>query len=247
MNNNLGHLSPTIEHLARHWETQRRAAAERDDVTPGVPHAFTVTISREAGTSSNLVAQEVGRRLGWQVYDDELLERIADEMHVRTALLKSVDERHQSWLLESIEAFGAAPESDATVTEEAYVRHLVETVLALGAHGECLIVGRGAAFILPASTTLRVRLVAPVKSRVSVFRRKLGIPDAEAARRIKTIDRERNNFVRNHFLRDPADPRHYDLLLNAGRLPIAVEAEVIIKTLRQLQAAAREKAEAVYS
>jgi hypothetical protein len=107
-----------------------------------------------------------------QVYDHELLQWIAQEMHVRTSLLQSVDERRQSWPLETAEAFlTASRESDsqAMVSESGYVRHLVQTVLALGVHGECVIVGRGAAFILPAETTLRVRLVAPVKQRIATL------------------------------------------------------------------------------
>src|SRR5262249_30904626 len=150
---------------------------------------------------------------------------------------ESVDERHQSWLLESVEAFLAAPEKsewEPFVSESAYVRHLVETVFALGVHGECVIVGRGAAFILPAESTLRVRLAAPVKERIATLSRNLGLPEKEAVRRVRTIDRERIDFVQNHFLKDPADPRHYDLVLNAGRLPVAAEAGLIIETLRLL-------------
>lgn len=74
----------------------------------------------------------MGRRLGWHVYDHELLEEIAREMNVRASLLESVDERQQSWLTESVEAFLSTPnksESLPYVTETAFVRHLVETVL----------------------------------------------------------------------------------------------------------------------
>ena len=115
--------------------------------------ALTITISREAGASGTSVAAEVGARLGWPVYDNALLEEIAREMHLRTRLLESVDERRMSWLLQVAESFS----QDAPVSENAYVRHLVETILSLGSHGACVIVGRGAAHILPAATTLRVR------------------------------------------------------------------------------------------
>ncbi len=61
------------------------------------------------------------------------------------------------------------------------VHHLVETLRALGAHGECVIVGCGAAFILPAKTTLRVRLVSPLPQRIQVVSRQYGISEQEAA------------------------------------------------------------------
>jgi hypothetical protein len=47
----------------------------------------------------------------------------------------------------------------------AYVHHLSQAILSLGAHGRCVIIGRGAAQILPAQTTLRVRLIGPRERR----------------------------------------------------------------------------------
>jgi cytidylate kinase len=231
-------LSRLVERACRHWEARRQAAAARD-MPPRLSHPFTIALSREAGTPGTSVARELGRLLGWQVYDYELLERIAREMGLRTTLLESVDEKRKSWLLETAEAFLSAPlksEWMAPVSESAYVRHLIETVLALGAHGECVIVGRGSPFILPAETTLRVRLVAPVEDRIVVLSRKLGISEQDAARQVRTTDRERNDFVQEHFLKDPTTPRNYDLVVNASRLSVGQCAELIVETLRYLQA-----------
>jgi cytidylate kinase len=215
------------------------------DLPARTSHAFTITVSREAGTLGTSIAEEIGRRLGWHVYDHELLEQIAKEMSVRTTLLESVDERQQNWLMESIEAFLATPtksEWEPYVSEGAFVRHLIETVLALGVHGECVIVGRGAAFILPARTTLRVRLVAPLNERIARMSELLGISTKEAARQVKTIDRERVGFVRGHFQKDPTDARQYDLVLNAGRLTVCAQAELVIDALCHLKSCAGQQA-----
>src|SRR5262249_15936755 len=142
--NQLEHLGTSIEQICRHWESRRRATAARKDIGPRTAHAFTIALSREAATLGTSVPHELRKRRGWHVYDHEILEGIADEMGIRRVLLESIDERQQSWLLESVEAFLAAPrkiESEPLVTESAYVRHLVEIVLALGIHGECVIVG----------------------------------------------------------------------------------------------------------
>jgi cytidylate kinase len=240
----LQRLGTTIEHLSRHWELQHSAAVAHPELSPRTSQGFTVAISREAGTPDQQVAQELGKRLGWQVYDHELLERIAQDMGVRATLLESVDERQQSWLLECVEAFLSAPEKSEwgrLVTESAYVRHLVETVLALGIHGECVIVGRGATFLLPKETTLRVRLVAPVKERIATLSRQLGISEKEAAGKIRTMDRERNDFVRDHFLKDPTDATQFDIVVNAGRWPTTTVTALIVDALHHLEALAVEK------
>jgi cytidylate kinase len=128
------------------------------------------------------------------------------------------------------------------VSESAFVRHLVQTVTALGLHGECVIVGRGAAFILPPETTLRVRLVAPIKCRVERLSKTLGISVEEAASRVRVIDRERVDFVRDHFHKDAADPRLYDLVLNSSRLTPAAQVNLVLDALGELQSAAGRQA-----
>lgn len=159
--------SQPVEKAYRHWEARCQATTAQQNVQPRTSHAFTITLSREAGTQGTLVAKEVGRLLGWHVYDHELLEQIAQAMGLRTALLESVDKRQQSWLRESIEASLASLVTGGVspwASEAAYVHELIETVHALGVHGECVIVGRAAAFILPAATTLRVRLVGSART-----------------------------------------------------------------------------------
>jgi len=241
-------LAQTLTHLSRYWESHRTAAVNQEDLEK--PQPFTIALSREAGTGGTSIGRELGNKLGWVVYDDQLLERIAQDMGLRTNLLKSVDERRHSWLLETAETFLTGhSKSDwaPLVNDTAYVHHLIKTVLALGVNGECVIVGRGAAFILPKATTLRVRLMGTVKDRIAVLVRKLSVSEREAARRIRSIDRERTDFVRDHFLKDPTDPRNFDLVLNAPRLTVAQITKTIVDTLHHLQAGALENSTAMAS
>lgn len=64
-----------------------------------------------------------------------------------------------------------------------------------------VIVGRGGAQILPAATTLRVRVVAPIAERVKVVQQRLGVSVEEAARQVAKIDMERTRFVKDHLTR----------------------------------------------
>ncbi len=228
----LEHLVGALERAQRHWEERHRESAASP---AAAPPALTIALSRQAGTPGTSVAREVGARLGWPVYDHELLQRIAQEMGLRVRLLESVDERRQSWLRECIEAFASAPVSGKYISEGAFVRHLVETVLSLGAHGECIIVGRGSAQLLAPQTTLRVRLVAALADRVAAVARRFGLAPKEAEHRVHETERERVQFVRDHFQKDPADPANYDLILNTSRWSVAECAELIIQASHALQ------------
>jgi cytidylate kinase len=193
---------------------------------------FTITLSREAGTEAAEIAREVGPTLAWAVYDHALLERIALDTGVRINLLEGVDEHHRTWFKEAIDGMFGVP----AVSEPAYVHHLVRTVLTLGSRGECVIVGRGAAFILPACSTFRVRLVAPIEHRIATLSQRLGIGQADAGKKIVALDTERVALVRDYFRRDSRDPIGYDLVLNTARFSVVECAEFIVAGLNRWQA-----------
>jgi cytidylate kinase len=227
----LERVTGALARAQQHWKERSLEAAARGESSVA-PDGLSIALMREAGTSGPLVAREVGARLGWPVYDHELLELIAREMGLRVSLLESLDERRQSWLRETLESFALV----RTVSESAYVRHLIETILSLGAHGECVIVGRGAALILPAKTTVRIRLVAPLEERITEFSRRFGLSRAEAARQVEATDRERTRFIKDHFLQDPNNPHLYDLVLNTWRWSVSEAAQLIIDALQPLRA-----------
>jgi cytidylate kinase len=220
-----------LQKVLRNWASRK---AEINQVGDAGRHIrrFTIAVSRESGARGTSTARELGARLGWLVYDHELVERIAQDMNLRTSLLESVDEKRVSWLQECVEAFASTP----SVSKSSYVRHLVQILLSLATHGECVIVGRGAAQILPAETTLRVRLVAPLEWRILAMAQKLDIAKEAAARQVERVDCERICFVKDYFHKDATDARQYDLVLNSSRYSVIECADLIVEALRRLQA-----------
>jgi cytidylate kinase len=219
-------ITEALSRAQKDWQSARREA----DQEPQTQH-YSIAIAREAGTPGSAVAHEIGTRLGWVVYGHELVERIAHEMGVRVSLVESLDEKRQHWLRESLQALGSGPPA----SEAAYVHRLSETILSLGAHGRSVIIGRGAAQILPAQTTLRVRLIGPREERIAHAMRQHSLTHREASHWIDATDRERRRFVRSHFQKDPAEPGGYDLTLNAFRWSVRGCAEVVIESLRCME------------
>jgi len=231
-------MTESVELARRHLEAHLHKENAAVAPPPASPRPFTIALSREAGANGALVARAVAERLGWPVYDQELLTRIAEDMGLRTRLVQSVDEKHVSWLQECLQSLSSAPH----LTEGAYVRHLVEMMLSLATHGRCVILGRGAAAVLPAATTLRVRLLGPLPDRIAAIRNRLGISSEEARNWIEKTDHERVRFVKEHFQKDPSDPRHYDLVINSARFSVEQCAELIVEALQRLQPAAAPRA-----
>ena len=229
--------------MNRHWHSARglaesivhansyRQAHAEARLTLESP-ALTVALSRQVGAGGTSIATEIGNRLGWPVYDHALLERIADQMQLRTQLLESVDERQMPWLTETLTSFSQV----VGINTSTYVRHLVQTILSLGAHGSCIIVGRGSPYILPPATTLRVRIVADREHRILGLSRERGISRADADAQLDQIDRERTAFIKDHFLKDPRDPQNFDLVLNSSCFSYAECADLLIEALHRLEA-----------
>lgn len=232
MTNSTMILERRAESLAKaqqHWAGQHPdtdAEAGRGDV-----RFWTIALSREAGTPGTSIAHEVGARLNWLVYDHELVELIAREMGIRANLLDSVDERHKNWLQDCVDGICSTP----SVSESGYARQLVETILSLGMHGRCVMVGRGAALLLPTITTLRVRLVGLLEDRIAMVVKQRGLSQEQAERWVKEKDHERTHFVKSHFFKDATDPSHYDLILNTSRWSVSECADLIIQALQRAE------------
>jgi cytidylate kinase len=140
--------------------------------------------------------------------------------------LEQLDERTVSWLESAIASFcGVGQVSDAV-----YVKHLLQTFASLAKNGHCVIVGRGAAHVLPPATTLRVRVVAPRALRVANVQQSRGLLAAEAQRWVDALDTERFRFVITNFHADSDDPANYDLTINSSRLGVSEWAKLIAQS-----------------
>jgi cytidylate kinase len=219
-------LTSSLARVVEHWKQQRGVSGLRAQPLAG----WTVAISRETGARGSSIAQRVGELLGWHCYDRDLLQKIADEKGLRVQLLESVDEKHASWLQFSLEGVMTGPH----VSETAFVRYVAETLFSLSALGECVIVGRGAAMILPPATTFRVRLIGLEKDRVAYIGGHFGLSEKDAAHWVRQTDHDRNHFAQEFFHKNPTDLHEYDLVINTSRFSNEVAAELIVQGLKQL-------------
>ena len=186
-------------------------------------------ISREKGAGGHAVAQAVSERLGWQVFDNQIVDQIAQKAHVRRQLIESLDERAQA-TIQGIVGQILHPEEIGT---PGYLAHLKEIVLALGHQGDVVIVGRGARYLLPTQFGVNVRLSAPIAIRTERIAHEQHLTLAAARAQVETADRDRAKLVRRHFGEDIANPLSHDLTINTAELSIEAAAEVVLTALEQ--------------
>ncbi|MBW1822092.1 MAG: cytidylate kinase-like family protein, partial [Deltaproteobacteria bacterium] len=112
-----------------------------------------------------------------------------------------------------------------------YLRHLMKVIGTIGKHGNAVIVGRGANFVLPPEGRIRVRIVAPLDVRVENVSHNFGVSAGDAKRRIIRTESERRAFIRKYFNADITDSINYDIVLNTGTLSIEAAANAIKNAL----------------
>ena len=226
-------LSAAAERTMRRWELRNQQERRQVERSAGrTSPSFCITISREAGARGSTVARLVGQKIGWTVYDQELLEYIAHEMHLRVGVLESLDEKAFNWAQDWL----AALLEDQWKNQDAYIVHLTKVVLAIGMHGEAIIVGRGAACVLPRDRSLNVRIIANDSDRVAFLSQTERLTPHEAERYMRETDEQRTKFVRDYFHRDNTDLDEYDLVLDSSALGEECCADLIITALRGKEA-----------
>ena len=186
-----------------------------------------ICISREAGAGGSALARMVGERLGWKVYDEELIEAIAHRMEVPIDDVRALDEQApsmvQDWLLPLREEYYAP--------QEAYLDHLAKLIEAIGRAGESILVGRGAGFMLPRETTLSLRVIAPLKVRAQRLAERMGVSVRTARRAARDLDRRRAQFDRTMHRANPNDPHNFDMVLDTASLGLEIAAEIVVRAV----------------
>lgn len=208
----------------------------------GIAFGPCVLISRECGSGSSLLAEKTGEALGWNVFDSRIVDEIAKAAHVHQKLVQSVDERvHSHWeqtwrelLLEDL-------------TEKRYLHHLGQAVTTLGHQGHVVMVGRGAQYLLPPPCALRVRLVAPIESRIKRIAELENLTPHEARIKIEQIDSKRAAYIWKVFKKDVGAPLNQDIILNTGDISIDGAAKIVLLALEEKLGVSVKKQASLYA
>lgn len=214
------------------WREEARVHGESSEVPMGTPQTEHlgpyVAFSRDFGCGALDLAQELSLRLGWSLFDRELLDEIAKEAHLRLSVVETFDERTRSWLAEYIEGLTFME----SFSEHDFFRHLVHVVTTVARHGKAVLVGRGSCFILPPADGIRVRLIAPFEKRAEWVAPKHHLTRQEAEQLVREKDAERVTFIQRHFHRPIDDPSGYDRLFNTAECSHEAILHGILELLR---------------
>lgn len=205
----MNNIDKLISEQVLTWSKREEKSRRNQEVHAEWP---VITISREFGARGRSLAQELGRRLGFKVWDKDLLSAISEEAGADERFLASLDERRRKLVEDAL--YGSFMGSKHSNTH--YFRSLQRVVHTIGAHGKSIIVGRGSSFIIKSPEALRVRIVCPIDLRIAYVAKRENISEKRALKLIKSREADREDFIRHYFKRDAGNAHDYDLMLNSG-------------------------------
>lgn len=196
-----------------------------------------ITVSRMYGSGGSEVAARVAKALGWSLFDNAVIDAVAEMSGLSHAEVAARDERVPSMVerlstalsLGSPEMMPPVPDHPIPTTDERVVdvtRRVIEDAVRTG---PAVFVGRGAQCLLAERTdALHVFCYAPKSYLVDYAVRQHALSRPDAEKRVAQENREREQYVRRHWQRNWLAFENYHLCVNTAWLGIDGAAEVVI-------------------
>ncbi len=203
-------IEQIIEEQMRRWQIMGKEEKKEEE------RISVVTFSREHGSGGDILAERLAEKLGYELFHQEVLHNMAESARVSVQFLETLDEKGVSVLDEWISSLV----DKRHLWPDRYLQHLMKIIGTIGKHGQAIIIGRGANFVLPPDKRLSIRVIAPMEERIRNVSKKLGMTVEKAKPRVITTESDRKAFIRKYFNADIGDPLNYDLVINTGNLSI---------------------------
>ncbi len=201
-----------------------------------------ITISRMYGSGGSEVAERVAQGLGWSLFDNAIIDAVAERSGLTTAEVTAQEERVPSIVerlasalsMGSPEIMPPVPSGPIESTEErivAITRRVIEEAVQTG---PAVFVGRGAQCLLAERTdALHVFCYASPGALRRYAMEKFKVGEAEADRLVAEQNKQREQYVKRHWNRNWRTFENYHLCVNTGWLGIEHTAELLVEAARK--------------
>ncbi|MFC1813045.1 AAA family ATPase [Thermodesulfobacteriota bacterium] len=187
---------------------QRRLQKKKGKIVQKIPP--TICFSRKIGVGALEVADILSERIGYQVFDRQILEKIASQAKLSEKTVAFFDEIYPGRMSELLAMiFG-----EKSFIKSDYTRHLFSAVLSIAFLEPAIFVGRGTHLILPRDRTLAVRFIGGRNHRIKRLTKILKVDESGADKKLNQIDKEQKDFFKKVYGKKEASPYEFDLVIN---------------------------------
>ncbi len=197
-----------------------------------------ITISRQYGAGGHELANAILDEMrlypgipelqGWNVFDKEICQMVADNPNLRVPLSNLLNEEY----LSQTESFLAEVLMGQS-SQDAVYRKVFEVIHSLASVGKVILIGRGGSCITPKLPMgVHLRLVSSLETRLRWIMDQNRIQRREAKKILMEKDRGRKKLLQEHFGRDINDPLLYDAVWNTDTVPVEEIAKSAVSLVK---------------
>ena len=177
-----------------------------------------ITVSREFGSGGRSIGKLVAEKLGYEYYDSELVERVAEETGFSAEYIADAGEYAPGRSMLSYAFSSGTPHAGASMNATDYLwAAQCRIITELAEKGSCVIVGRCADYILrERDDCLNVFIHADKDYRSKRIVELYGVTDKSPEKRLNEKDGKRKVNYKYFTGREWGIPENYHICLNSG-------------------------------
>ena len=182
-----------------------------------------ISVGREFGSGGHLIAEELSKRFGIKLYDNNLLLEIAEKHGGDAESIKKFDEAPKSKILSrTVRGYNNSPEDIVTQLQFEHMRECADA-------GESfVIVGRCAETVLKYHPALiSIFVLGDYDKKLERIKEKYQLSEREANALIKTTDKKRKSYHNYNCDLHWGDSRLYEVSINSSRLGIDETVDIL--------------------
>lgn len=185
-----------------------------------------ITISRQFGSGGRTIGKEVAEKLGIPCYDQELIEKAAEESGLAKEFIADQGEYtpHGSWFINAL-----SPRTmDGKSTQDYLWTVQRKIILDLAKKEPCVIIGRCADYILKDDADLlKVFIHSDINARAERIVNLYGERDISPEKRLKNKDKCRKAYYQFYTDMEWGNAENYHISLDSGKLGIEKCVDII--------------------
>ena len=194
-----------------------------------------ITIGREFGSGGREIGRRIAELLGFAYYDREIITEIAKRTSLSEKYIQNVAEHKPviPFPIHTGRTFWAViPDYGQSVQQEQH-----NIIREMAAKSDCVIVGRGADYILREMQPFRLFIYSEMASKVkrckenasSDYDKGAGMTEKELTKRIEQINKARADYYEFYTGQKWGNALNYDLCINTTNIEPAKIAEFTAK------------------
>lgn len=190
---------------------------------------FIITIGREFGSGGKHIGRAVAKELGVELYDRNIIEKVAAELDVDAEHLAKFEEKKKCRLFHrTVNGHSTSFADHVAQHQFDYMKKLAET------DESFVVVGRCAEWVLKdAEGVISIFITGDREYKIGRVMKQFNLDRAAAIEKMDRHDRTRRAYHNHYCDIKWGDSRHYDLIVNSALLGTEGTAAMIANFIKE--------------